>query len=228
MLQLIGSEIVPQHFGIIEVTAFACCDFIAQFILVRTTGNSYHLLYLSNSSKDISLLDYLELQYLCCDPSFILSICILRSIAINFLHSLTDFNLWFLVIWIAAGSGAPLSIVQDQKFLLAGLMLPLTVNALVTGLIAFRIFKVFQEVKTRTADGKNLAHTGGSTLRRIMFILVESGMALFSIQFARLVGAIVLTSDAATDAATDAYSLITGIHVILTVVITSVIATLFC
>ena len=105
-------------------------------------------------------------------------------------------------------------------------MLPLTVNALVTGLIAFRIFKVFQEVKTRTADGKNLAHTGGSTLRRIMFILIESGMALFSIQLARLVGAIVLTSDAATDA-TDAYSLITGIHVILTVVITSVIVTLF-
>ena len=27
--------------NIIEATVFACCDFIAQFILVRTTGNAY-------------------------------------------------------------------------------------------------------------------------------------------------------------------------------------------
>ena len=60
----------------------------------------------------------------------------------------------------------------------------MTMNALVTGLIMFRIFKVFQEVKTATADNQNLGVTGGSTLRCVMSIIIESGMALFSIQLA--------------------------------------------
>ena len=81
----------------------------------------------------------------------------------------------------------------------AGLALSMTVNALVTGLIAFRIFKVFREVKTATANDQILGVTGGSTLRRVVFILIESGMALFSIQLARLVVTIVKT-DAAQDA----------------------------
>jgi len=45
---------------------------------------------------------------------------------------------------------------------------------------------VFWEVRT-SAEDKNLAITGGSTLRPIIFILLESGMALFSIQLIRLV-----------------------------------------
>ena len=60
----------------------------------------------------------------------------------------------------------------------------MTMNALVTGLIMFRIFKVFQEVKTATADNQNLGVTGGSTLWCVMSIIIESGMALFSIQLA--------------------------------------------
>ena len=78
---------IQYHLGIIQYTVFACCDFIAQFVLVRTTDNVYH--YSSNSSKDISLLDCLGLQDSCCDCSFLLSICILTSI--NF-SSFTD---WF-------------------------------------------------------------------------------------------------------------------------------------
>ena len=96
------------HFEIIEVTLFALCDVMAQSILVRPTGN-YH--YSFNSSKDISLLDRLGLQHSCCDCSVIINICILRYI--NYLYSLSNFNLWFLAIWIASGT-APLSIVQDQ------------------------------------------------------------------------------------------------------------------
>ena len=139
-----------------------------------------------------------------------------------YLHSPTDFNLWFVAIWIAAGI-TPLSIVQNQIFFsewantltIAGLTLSMTVNALVTGLVVFRIFKVFQEVKTSTADSQILGVTGGSTLQRVMFIVIESGVALFSIQFARLVVIIVNT-----DAANDAYYLISGIHEMLNVIMT--------
>ena len=145
-------------------------------------------------------------------------------------HSPTDFNLWFLVIWIV-GSFAPITIVQgsilhpvwDTILALTGVALSMTMNALVTGLIVFRIFKVFQEVKTCTADNQFLGVTSGSTLRRIMFILVESGAALFSIQLARLV----VTVNFGTDTYRDAYYLIASIHEILTVIIRSVITTLF-
>ena len=159
-------------------------------------------------------------------PSF-LAFAFLGSLI--YLHLLIDFDLWFLAIWIASGT-APLSFEQGQLsvpawsniLVLTGLTLSMTVNALVTGLIVFRILKVFREVKTGTVDDQMLGVTGGSTLRRVIFILIESGMALFSIQLARLVVTIVTT-----DAAYVAYELIFGIHEMLNVIIRSVIATLF-
>ena len=39
------------HLDIIQATVFACCDFIAQLVLVRTTGDAYYLKYSSMSSK---------------------------------------------------------------------------------------------------------------------------------------------------------------------------------
>ena len=143
----------------------------------------------------------------------------------------TDFNLWFLAIWIALGA-APIIVVQDSTFnpfwsnilAVTGVTLSMTVNALVTGLIVFRIFKVFQEVKTCTADDQILGVTGGSTLRRVIFILIESGAALFSIQLARLV--VTVNYDTA-DAYRDAFYLICGIHEMLNVITRSVIAMLF-
>ena len=75
------------HLEIVENTVFAFCDIITQSILVRTTtSNGY---YLSNSSKDISLLDCLGLQHSCCDCSVILSIRILRYI------NLPSFTVYF-------------------------------------------------------------------------------------------------------------------------------------
>ena len=149
-----------------------------------------------------------------------------------YLHSesLADFNLWFLAICIASGTATPLSIVQGHIFFPAwstilaqtGLTMSMTVNALVTGLILFRIFKVFQEVKTRTVDDQILGVTGGTKLRRVMFILIESGVALFSIQLARLVVTIVTTN-----AAYAAYSIIVDIHEILNVTVKLVISMLF-
>jgi len=165
-----------SHLAVIEATLFASCDFMAQSILI----------------------------YRC----WIVWGC---NIYVVILPSFLAFT--FLVIWIA-GSAAPVFIVQDQPvfpdwssiLVVTSLALSMTVNALVTGLIVFRIFKVFREVKT-TADDQIVGVTGGSTLRRVMFILLESGMALFSIQLARLVVTIMIT-----DAANDAYNLTLGIH----------------
>ena len=70
----------------------------------------------------------------------------------------------------------------------------MVVNALVTGLIVFKIHKVFLQVKQvnpeatsveRTLD--SLSSTGGTKLRQIIFIIIESGMALFAIQLVRFV-----------------------------------------
>ena len=150
-----------------------------------------------------------------------------------YLHSPTDFNLWILVIWIAGGT-ASITIAQGSVSALiwaiiltvTGLALSMIVNALVTGLIVFRIFKVFQEVKACTADDQILGVTGGSTLRRVIFILIESGAALFSIQLARLVVTIWCDHMGASH---NGFYLIGGIHEMLNVIIfiRSVIATLF-
>ena len=61
--------------------------------------------------------------------------------------------------------------------------LSMVVNTLVTGLIVFKILKVFLEVKR--APG--LGPTGGTTLGPIIFIIIESGMALFAVQLVRVV-----------------------------------------
>jgi hypothetical protein len=124
-------------------------------------------------------------------------------------------------MWIAASS--PVFVVQRQIFTttwsdiltLASLAASMSVNALVTGLIVFRIFKVFREVKDVT-DGRKL--------RSIIFIVIESGMTLFAIQLVRLV--IAATRDR-TNVELDIYQLIASIHEMLNVVISSVIVTLY-
>jgi len=167
------------HLKIIKVTVFACCDSIAQFILI------YRCWIVWGYSIRIVMV-----------PSFL--------------------AFAFLAIWIATAT-APLYIFQGKFYTadwggtleVAGLALSMTVNALVTGLIVFRIFKAFQQVQTRISEDEILGVTG-STLRLVngvVFILIESGMALFAIQLARLVVTIVTT-----DAAYAAYYLILGIH----------------
>ena len=64
----------------------------------------------------------------------------------------------------------------------------MTVNALVTGLIVFRILTVFLEVKTgSTSVERTLDSTGGTKLRHIIFVIIESGMMLLVIQLLGLV-----------------------------------------
>ena len=69
-----------------------------------------------------------------------------------------------------------------------GLGISLTVNAAVTGSIVFRILKVYKEVKT-TFGHRTLGNgePAGAKLRSIMLIIIESGMAMFTIQLIRVV-----------------------------------------
>jgi len=78
------------------------------------------------------------------------------------------------------------------------------VNALVTGLIVFRIFKVIREVQ-------NLRATSGRKVFSIISVIIESGMILLSIQLARFVVTVVQTDDTY-----DAYEIIVCGHEILT------------
>ena len=69
---------------------------------------------------------------------------------------------------------------------LTGLTASMAVNALVTGLIVFKILKVFLEVNPILVE-LTLDSTGGSKLRHIIFVIIESGMTLLAIQLIRLV-----------------------------------------
>ena len=95
-----------------------------------------------------------------------------------------------------------------------GLVASMCVNALVTGLIVFRIFKVLRQVKLSTSDRQDLRVTGGRKLYSIISIIIESGMILFSIQLARFVVTVV-----ETDTADDAFQIIVCVHEILNVII---------
>ena len=100
-------------------------------------------------------------------------------------------------MWLASDGGSiiengePLITLWGATLILAGLVASMVVNALVTGLIVFKILKVFLEVKPtsveRTLGLGSLSSTGGPKLRHIIFIIIESGMALFAIQLVRVV-----------------------------------------
>jgi hypothetical protein len=62
----------------------------------------------------------------------------------------------------------------------------MAVNTLVTGLIVFKILKVFLNLKTTSVE-RILGSSGGTKLRHIIFVIIESGMMLFAIQLIRLV-----------------------------------------
>ena len=63
----------------------------------------------------------------------------------------------------------------------------MVVNALVTGLIVYKILKVFLLQANPILVELTLDSTGGSKLRHVIFVIIESGMTLFAIQLIRLV-----------------------------------------
>ena len=159
----------------------------------------------------------MESKYPRRDYSFNISNRFLRSVARSiFIHWLIVISP--LAIWIVDSTISTQTqlISWGNTLNITGLVISMLVNALVTGLIVFRIFKVFWEVKAISHRGvlTVLCVTDWTKIRSVIFIMIESGVALFSIQLARLVLTIV-----STDAATDAILLIMGIHQMLNVTI---------
>ena len=109
---------------------------------------------------------------------------------------------------------------------LTGLAASMVVNALVTGLILFKILVVFLEVRATSVEQTwgSLSSTGGPKLQHIIFIIIESGMALFVIQLVR----VMITSLAELPAWSESLSLeialeaVIPIHQMLNVIIRSI------
>ena len=111
-----------------------------------------------------------------------------------------------------------------------GLAVSMAVNTLATGLIVFKILKVFLEVKATSVEriSSSLNSTaGGSKLRHIIFILIESGMALFAIQLLRLVLQS-LPDTVQTSSTYIAVKIVVGVHEMVNVIIRSVHLYIFC
>ena len=169
-------------------------------------------------------------------PSILAFIFFGLSIYLDLLADL-QVDLFPLVVWIGEGALGGEFLGRDQidgtawgnDLVLTGLTASMTVNAVVTGLIVFRIFKVFRETKgITTSNEKSLGINGGRKFRSLIFVIIESGMALFAIQLTRVVvttGAFGTTEQ--QTAASDNVNLIASIHEMLNVNILSVIAT-FC
>ena len=97
----------------------------------------------------------------------------------------------------------------------------MAVNTLVTGLIVFKILMVFLEVKAAVTRSpavssveRALGSTRGTKLRHIIFIIIESGMALFAIQLVRILLLAVQSYNP--------LQLVLGIHQMFNVIIRSV------
>jgi hypothetical protein len=102
----------------------------------------------------------------------------------------------------------------------------MAVNTLVTGLIVFKILKVFLEVRAISGEitlGSLASTGGGSKLRHVLFVIIESGMALFITQLIRIV---IVSIDFKTQQ--QAINLISPINQMLNVSIRSVHFYIFC
>lgn len=184
------------------VTISGFCDFTTQSILVRTLN--LQLACLSMLSlwfnwfiqifEDLPLLDCVGSKYPCRDHSLSSSIHILRSVNLTlFTGFKSNLPVLCLAIWIAGVSSTYISsnklLVAPQWANTANRILPaipLIVNGVVTGLIVFKIFKVFQGIEM-ISNEQHLSAAGGRKLWSVIFALVESGLAFFSFQLAQLV-----------------------------------------
>jgi hypothetical protein len=149
------------------------------------------------------------------------------SVNLSSFHKLI--SIYRLATWIASQGAVKME--QDivviapwgNTLILTGLAISMAVNLLVTGLIVFRILKAFVGFTSTTSLRRTLGlldSTQVSNLRYILFIIIESGMALFAIQLVR----IVLTSTGPVVG----MDLVIGIHEMLNVIIRSVHFYFFC
>ena len=162
-----------------------------------------HVIFKIPGPPCLPLLDCVESQYSCCYHSLHLDIGILRSVKF-FIYSAFFNKLLPLVLSLgSSGSVVYNPLHQFEQFewgnilTLVTITMSLAANALVTGLIVFKIFKVYCKVKP--FYGQSFGASGGSKLRLVIFILIESWMALFYIQVALMVVSFV-SMQAATNA----------------------------
>jgi hypothetical protein len=106
----------------------------------------------------------------------------------------------------------------------------MAVNALVTGLIVFKILQVFLEFKPTSVEQTlgSLSSTGGSKLQHVIFIIIESGMGLFAIQLVRIVLTILAQQTGEFTGPTKGMYLVSGILQVCNVIIRSVNFYFFC
>ena len=106
---------------------------------------------------------------------------------------------------------------------LTSYVLSMAVNTVVTGLIVIKILKVFVQVKAATTSTeRTLGAAGGTTLRHIIFVVIESGMALFAVQLVRLVITYMPPVPGQPDLTQIALNFIIGINEMFNVIIRSV------
>jgi hypothetical protein len=98
----------------------------------------------------------------------------------------------------------------------------MAVNALVTGLIVFKILKVFLEFEATTASNERTSGLGSTKLRRVVFVIIESAIALFVIQLVRLVLSIHISLARPGQSSAVPLYLVIGIAQMLIVIIRSV------
>jgi hypothetical protein len=118
---------------------------------------------------------------------------------------------------------------------LTALTASMVVNALMTGLIVFKILRVFLGLKPTSVERTlgSLSSTGDSKLQHILFIIIESGMALFAIQLIRVVLSSLVSQIASNDVTKPPGSVIgmefvIGIHEMFNVIIRPVHFYIFC
>ena len=151
-----------------------------------------------------------------------------------------DFNFLPLATWLTSVGATSWEIGQVPwqlgqisyapwgiTLILIGLASSMAVNTLVTGLIVFKILKTFLGAEAISDSTRN------TKLRQIIFIIIESGMALFAIQLVRLVLAILATqpgsdSESQNTPNVNVVSLFAGIQKMFNVIIRSVRFYFFC
>ena len=186
------------------------------------------------------MLDRVGQKILCSDYPFILGNHFPKSVKY---YILFDLNLHLinlkpispLIATLLAQEGGsiweldrPLSRPWEFTIILTNLATSMAVNALMTGLIALKIFKVYLEVKPTSVDRAldPLSSTAAAAqarvnrLRQIVFIIIESGMALLAIQMVNVVLTILLgVQHTNAHGLLDDLSLVLGIHSMLNVII---------
>ena len=120
-------------------------------------------------------------------------------------------------------SGTSSHHVPLNPLIITSFTVSMAVNAMVTGLIVFKILKVFLEVKPTSVE-RTLGSTRGSKLRHIIFIIIESGMTLFAVQLIR----VVLSCLQLRPSTVYAFNFIIGINQMFNVIIRPVHFYFFC